>query len=302
MQEGAPIIIKKKKVHGHGHHGGAWKVAYADFVTAMMAFFMVMWILGMSDDQKEAIAAYFNDPTGFSKRTPTYPVSVGIMGQPLSMIVGSSAGASNGVMKDQAQMKEVREQVEDAIAEDPLLQDLAKKGDLVISQTGEGLLIELIENETNGEVFFEVGSSIVRAQARAVFKKITPMIAKSGRILMIRGHTDARAFPGANYNNFNLSADRATAVMHLLLANGINMKNIVEVAGRADRDLRKPDDPYHFSNRRVTILLPFKYAQEKTHKLPAEIVDDQIEGVFVKPKDPRVDPMSTALGKGKSGH
>ena len=256
MQEGTPIIIKKKKVHGHGHHGGAWKVAYADFVTAMMAFFLVMWILGMSDEEKESIAAYFNDPTGFTKHRPGHAIKIGPQGQEVTPEQGEGA-KNEGIMAD--------------------------KGELDVKQTDEGLVIELIENETTGEVFFEVGSSSVRDQARAIFTKIAPILAKSNRLLKVEGHTDARPYPGTGYDNFDLSSDRANAVRRLLLANGLKTDQVLSAEGRADTDPRNPADPFHFSNRRVTILLPYRYAKGNTYRLPAEIVDDEVEGVFTRP-------------------
>ncbi len=283
MQEGTPIIIKKKKVHGHGHHGGAWKVAYADFVTAMMAFFLVMWILGMSDEEKESIAAYFNDPSGFSQRRPGHAIKIGPQGKEATPEQGEGA-RNEGIMEDKGELDDVQTQVEEAIEADPVLKNYADKGDIDVKQNDEGLVIELIENETTGEVFFEVGSSSVRDQARAIFAKIAPILAKSNRLLKVEGHTDARPYPGTGYDNFDLSSDRANAVRRLLLANGLKTDQVLSAEGRADTDPRNPADPFHFSNRRVTILLPYRYAKGSTYRLPAEIVDDEVEGVFTRPE------------------
>ncbi len=258
MQEGTPIIIKKKKVHGHGHHGGAWKVAYADFVTAMMAFFLVMWILGMSDEEKESIAAYFNDPTGFTKHRPGHAIKIGPQGKEVTPEQGEGA-KNEGIMADKGELDEVQNQVEQAIEADPVLKNYADKGDIDVKQTDEGLVIELIET------------------------KIAPILAKSKRLLKVEGHTDARPYPGTGYDNFDLSSDRANAVRRLLLANGLKTDQVLSAEGRADTDPRNPADPFHFSNRRVTILLPYRYAKGNTYRLPAEIVDDEVEGVFTRP-------------------
>lgn len=283
MQEGTPIIIKKKKKHAHGHHGGAWKVAYADFVTAMMAFFLVMWILGMSDTEKESVAAYFQDPIGFTKKVPTYPISVGPQGREVNVMAGQGA-RSDGIMSDKGQMDRVEGQIKEVIEQDPTLKPLLAKGDISVGQGADGLVIEIIENETSGEVFFEVGSSVVREQARRVFAKIAPVLANSGRLLKVEGHTDARPFPGSGYDNFDLSSERANTVRRLLMGFGVKKSQVLEAVGKADTDPRVPEDPYHFSNRRVTILLPYKFSRESTYKLPAEIVDEQVEGVFTRPE------------------
>jgi chemotaxis protein MotB len=309
MQEGTPIIIKKVKKGGHGHHGGAWKVAYADFVTAMMAFFMVLWIMGMSQPEKEAIAAYFKDPTGFTKKVPTYKVSVGPIGEPHSMQSSNSSSGDDGVMREKAQMDNVQQQLEDAVAKDPELKDLAANGDLQVSQTSEGLVLELIENEANGEVFFTVGSSSIRDQARMVFKKLAPILGSTKRLLKIEGHTDARPYPGSGYDNFDLSSERANEVRRLMMAQGVNRNQIIGAEGKADTDLRKPSDPYHFSNRRVTVLLPYKYMKASTMKLPTEVNDPGVQGVFVRPKSPSDlveqklnDSKAKAADRESSGH
>ena len=283
MQEGTPIIIKKKKVHGHGHHGGAWKVAYADFVTAMMAFFMVMWILGMSDSQKEAIAAYFNDPSGFQKKVPLNPLSPFTTGKPKADTGKGSGSKSDGVMADEG-LHDVKESVEKAIEKDPELKELSKAGDIQMTQTAEGLLIEFIENETNGEVFFEIGSAAVRPKAREMFLHLAPILSASKRLLEIQGHTDARPFPGAGYDNFDLSGDRAQAVRRLLMAGGVADQQVLSVEGKGSSDPRVPEDPNHFSNRRVAILLPFKYTKAGSYKLPVDIVDEQSQGAYVDVK------------------
>lgn len=288
MQEGTPIIIKKVKKGGHGHHGGAWKVAYADFVTAMMAFFMVMWILGMSEDEKASVAAYFKDPTGFTKKNPRYPLSLGMSDSPPKVGTTESGGDSltaqeKKMVSEQTEMKEVQDEIEEQIQQDPALKHYVDAGDVEVNQTPNGLVIELIENETSGEVFFEKSSSIVRPNAQKVFLTIAPILAKSERPIVLTGHTDATPFPGSGYDNLDLSGDRANAVRRLLEANGVDQAKILSVEAKGAKELRMPDDPYHFSNRRVTILLPYLYQKGDVMRLPTEIMDEKTEGAFSLP-------------------
>ncbi len=295
MQEGTPIIIKKIKKGGHGHHGGAWKVAYADFVTAMMAFFLVMWILGMSNDDKEAVAAYFQSSKGISKKSPRFDPALGLTKKkPAASTMPSDVSSS--VSQDNQELTRIEGDLKEKISEDPELKGLLEGGDVDIHKTSEGLQIELIENETTGEVFFESGSPVVRPQARKIFESIAPILAKTKRLFEIEGHTDRKPYMGANgYDNFDLSADRALSVKRLLTVGGVNPNQILSVTGKADQEPRDPKNPYHFSNRRVTILLPFQFAPGAPAKLPANINDASIEGAFSLPSGvslPKVDLKS----------
>lgn len=282
MQDGTPIIIKKKKKHAHGHHGGAWKVAYADFVTAMMAFFLVMWILGMNDEQKESIAAYFNDPVGYSKAQPKYPIAIGLDGKPASRRTAEKSGGENQVTMSQenAEMRRIKGQVEEKLEEDPELKRLAQTGGISVNQTSEGLVIEIIENETKGEVFFTLGSAEVRPQARAMFARIAPVLAASKRLLFIDGHTDSLPLNRAGYDNFDLSGERANAVRRLLKAGGVPVNQFLGVRAKGATEPRLPNDPTHFSNRRVTILMPYRYNPGPVDSLPVDINSKEVEGAF----------------------
>jgi len=290
MQEGTPIIIKKKKAHGHAHHGGAWKVAYADFVTAMMAFFMVMWIIGLSAEDRNVIQSYFNDPIGFAKNQPRNPVNIGPIGGPRPKQSGQ-ASVESGQNQEAKDMEKVQQQVEKAVAEDPELTEALQQGGLAIRSTSEGLAIEFIENEMNGEVYFELGSAEVRPLARGMLAKIAPILKKSKRAMFLDGHTDSTPFPGAGYDNYDLSAARANQVRRLLEAGGLPAKQVLAVRARASNDPRVPGNPRHFSNRRVTILLPYKYATEPTMGIPVDVNETSIEGKFrVGPETPSIRP------------
>lgn len=286
MQDGTPIIIKKKKVHGHGHHGGAWKVAYADFVTAMMAFFMVMWIMSLSDEDKQLVQAYFEDPTGFSKKIPRGEQH--IMPWQKFNKKQREGEFGNAEVREQMQardeMQEIREDVVEKIEQDPELKELMEKQAITATITSEGLEIELIESEMNGEVFFVVGSAVVRPQAVSVIGKVAPILAQTGHALVVEGHTDSRQYVGEGYDNYNLSHDRADAVRRLLLAGGVAGPQIEAIKAYADQKPRLPKDPAHFSNRRVTILLPFATeASRQIDELPSTQLRESIEGVFRRP-------------------
>ena len=286
MQEGTPIIIKRKKAHGHAHHGGAWKVAYADFVTAMMAFFMVMWIMTLSDTDRQLVQAYFEDPTGFSKTLPKSDSHIVPFDTGSRKKRETNAGNEELLEEVEArgELAAVRKEIEQAIEDDPVLKQLMQQKSIETHIDQEGLHIELIESDLNGEVFFKVGSDVVQPKATDVLAKIAPILAKTGRPIVVEGHTDSQPFTREGYDNFDLSSDRAHAVRRLLTASGVVADQIESIKGYADQKPRLLSDPAHFSNRRVTILLPF--ASEKSQRimeLPSDELKDSVEGVFRNP-------------------
>lgn len=263
MNEGAPIIIKKKKVSGHGHHGGAWKVAYADFVTAMMAFFLVMWIMGMSADDREQVQGYFNDPMGFMKSVPKGAPNIGPTGGKSSPRESLTQGnATKAREEDEQQLKTVEQSVNKALGSGAATGDLATLlKNIEISITPEGLEIEFVEGK--GMVFFEVGSDKVRPQARQLILRVAGQLRGAGRMMFIDGHTDGRPFVGGSMDNKLLSAQRAQAVYRLLRQGGVPEAQVMDIRGRGSRKLKYPDNPLDDRNRRVSILLPFKDAEER---------------------------------------
>jgi chemotaxis protein MotB len=277
MTDGTPIIIKKKKVHGgHAHHGGSWKVAYADFVTAMMAFFMVMWIMGLSDDTRTQIQGYFNDPVGFMRSMPRSRTVVA----PTSAIAprpGESVGGGRTVA-EQVEAQDLKEKIETALATAELAE---LKMHVQTEIVPEGLRIELVE--AAGAVFFETGSARIRPQAKELIADIAPLLARSGRKMIIEGHTDAAPFPSSSYDNWNLSADRANSLRRSLIECGVGGDRIDEIRGFADTRLKLPKEPLHFSNRRVTLLLPFDFERPRSVELPSEQLKKDIQGVFLTP-------------------
>jgi chemotaxis protein MotB len=246
-----PIIIVKKKVAGHGgHHGGAWKVAYADFVTAMMAFFMVMWILGMDQNLKESIEGYFSNPVGFKKgySAGKSPISSG--NSPASAHTTPFKLISRQV--EEQQLKDAGARIKSKLKE----AGLTAIGDRIeIVQTESGLRIELAEG-TNGQEFFAMASSQMTAMMNRTLRIIAQELAPLRNPIAVEGHTDAAQYAGL-YSNWELSADRANAARRLLEAGGLNPARVLEVRGMADRELRNPANPLDPRNRRITIFLPF---------------------------------------------
>jgi chemotaxis protein MotB len=247
------IVIKKPKKHGGGHHSSAWKVAYADFVTAMMAFFMVMWILGMDDKAKEAIEGYFSNPVGYKKgySSGTSPLST-----------GNAPGKVEGprsmrlIMRahEHEQLETAAQKIRTKLREAAVLQSLAAQVEVIVTE--QGLRVEIVEG-LDGQTFFPLGSAEMKPSARALFEVIAAELSLLNNPLVIEGHTDSAMFVSAGYTNWELSADRANAARRMMERNGVAPSRIREVRGHADRDLRVTGDPLHPANRRITILLPF---------------------------------------------
>jgi chemotaxis protein MotB len=235
--EAQPIIIKKKIVHG-GHHGGAWKVAYADFVTAMMALFIVLWLMGSSEPVKKAVAGYFRDPSGRSSEKGSAP---------------GGLGENIAIRKDD--MSKLKDKLESAMKQSPELEKL--KNQVQMTVTGEGLRIELLESEVG--TFFETGNSQPSETGRDMLDMLAGELGKLQNRLLIEGHTDSQPFAvsAKGYSNWELSADRANSVRKLMQENGLSVNQVAEVRGYADQRLRKPEDPTDASNRRVSIVVKY---------------------------------------------
>jgi chemotaxis protein MotB len=229
-----PIIIKKKVSHG-GHHGGAWKVAYADFVTAMMALFIVLWLMNSSKKIQEAVGGYFKDPTGTAKQ------------------VGSDkSGAAENFTLSKDNMNQLKDQLQRAIREVPKFDQLKNHIDMTV--TNEGLRIELTESAAG--TFFDSGSPKISADGNELLIMIAQELGKLPNKLAFEGHTDSKPYAeGSNYGNWELSVDRANAARRLMQANGIRADQVTQVRGFADQILRKPEDPLDPSNRRISLIV-----------------------------------------------
>lgn len=261
---GGEIRIVKKKNAGHGHHGGAWKVAYADFVTAMMAFFMVMWLIGMDAQTRAAIAAYFRDPVGFMeavrKNEAIFTINDAVPpgGKNTPNMPRAAKDGKTALKKDRKterqEMEAFKQYLERALSNIPELSRL--KEYVKIEFVKEGLRIELLEGKE--PVFFKVGSAEITPAARRLLTLIAKKVGTLDNRVVVEGHTDAQPYRlGAFYTNWELSTDRANAARRVLENGGLWKGQVAEVRGYADTRLRMPHDPFHFSNRRVSLLIPY---------------------------------------------
>jgi chemotaxis protein MotB len=238
-----PVIIIKRRKAGHeGHHGGAWKVAYADFVTAMMALFIVLWLLSSSEKVKKAVAGYFQDPTGKGN------------------LAGSTMpGSGNGITVNKDNMDQLKEKLEAAMKEVPKFESMQKNVQLTV--TNEGLRIELLEKE--GGMFFESGNATPSAEGSELIQKLAEQLSKLPNKLLIEGHTDAKPYASDNsYTNWELSTDRANSARRILQDHGVKQAQIAQVRGFADQHLRDPKNPEAASNRRISVLVQYRDSAE----------------------------------------
>lgn len=249
--EQRPLKIVKKKNRHSSHHGGAWKVAYADFVTAMMALFIVLWIVAQNNAIKEAIAAYFKDPTVFVGGSGIHSGTMQLFPKPKPL-------QTNDLQAEIERLKIEGKRIEDKIASTPLFDKFKDKIKITVSE--EGIKIELIEDSEG--LFFDVGSAEVKPETVELLKLIAREVSKLPNEVVIEGHTDARPYVTKGYSNWELSVDRANAARKHLEENGMRKAQIREIRGFADRFLRQPERPFDYSNRRVNIIiLPTKMAK-----------------------------------------
>ena len=278
----APIIIKKVKKGGHGggHHGGAWKVAYADFVTAMMAFFLLMWLINTtSPEQKRGIADYFA-PAAVSQTTsgsggilggtalssegskssgsrdviealaPQAPPNVTDEGQSQNQASPQSAAGSQA-KNDDAAFASAAQSLRQAMQDMPELAELSKQ--IIVDQTPEGLRIQLVDQE--GRSMFKEGSAQPNDRAQVLLKAVAKVVAQLPNRISISGHTSASPGGAKPASDWALSSARADASRQILQAAGVDPDRIYQVAGKADSDPLYPDDPLLPGNRRISIVL-----------------------------------------------
>jgi chemotaxis protein MotB len=230
------ILIRRKRVHGR-HHGGAWKVAYADFVTAMMALFIVLWLMNTSDHVKQAVAGYFNDPRGRAVDPGT-----------------GHSGAADMLPLTKQNLEQLKQALEKEIAQQPKLAALSKQIEITI--TPEGLRIELLESKDG--TFFETGSAVLNGNGRELLTLLAHELGGVPNRVSIEGHTDSRAYAeAAIYGNWELSSDRANAARRLMEHSGLRPAQISQVRGFADRQLRVKTNPLDPSNRRISVIVHY---------------------------------------------
>jgi len=281
-----PIILKKIKKTVGGHGGGAWKVAYADFVTAMMAFFLLLWLLNsVTQDQLEGISDYFAPASisattsgagdvlsgktigeeGVMEKEASVPSVTVELPPPKSGSTTTDVEGDSGATTDQEteefqkqkvieeeQFQEAEKKIEDAIQEIPALQELAKS--LMVDNTPEGLRIQLVDQD--GLAMFPSGSAVMHPHTRKLLELVTKAILDLPQLLSISGHTDAVKFASKRaYGNWELSADRANNARHELEKLSVPEERIQRVVGLAATDPLLPEDPNNARNRRLSIIL-----------------------------------------------
>jgi chemotaxis protein MotB len=232
-----PIIIKKVSGHG-GHHGGAWKVAYADFVTAMMALFIVLWLLNTSKQVQEAVGGYFKDPSGNSK-----------------MVGSTMRGAGENISLTKDDMSKIKQALEKQIKALPDFEKIKSHIDMTI--TAEGLRIELTEGEKG--TFFELGSALPSNDCKELLRALAQELGALPNRVSIEGHTDSKPYSGgqSGYSNWELSVDRSNTARRIMQSSGLHDGQVSQVRGFADQSPRAgttPDDP---ANRRITVIVQY---------------------------------------------
>jgi chemotaxis protein MotB len=265
MESPQPIIVIKRKGKHGGHHGGAWKVAYADFVTAMMALFIVLWLLNTSKQTQEAVGGYFKDPTGSSKKVGT-----------------NQMGSGENLLVSKTNMSELREQITKSLRH---LSDFDRLKDHIdMTVTAEGLRIEMMESKTG--TFFDTGKPEPNANGQELLIMLAAQLKGLPNKIALEGHTDANPYSGTgNYGNWELSTDRSNAARRLMEQNGLAPDQVSEVRGYADRRLRNTKDSFDPCNRRISLIV--QYLPQENDTNPAD------EKAAERPKDTGEKPTVT---------
>jgi chemotaxis protein MotB len=250
MAKEQPVIIKKIIKKGHGHHGGAWKLAYADFVTAMMAFFLLMWLLESTDEKTRiGISEYFKDP---------YKPSVNEKGvMPTHVPIPIDLYSEKN---DMLKLELLKEKIQAMVDTNAKLFDI--KENIKLETTEDGLRIQIIDNKNMP--MFKLASSETEPEIRLVLRALAPVINKLPNKITINGHTDSRPFPAnrKGYSNWELSSDRANAARYELNQGGLTEEKILRVTGLSDSIPYNPDDPYDPMNRRISIIVMNKKTEQ----------------------------------------
>ncbi|KXG82831.1 flagellar motor protein MotB [Pseudomonas mosselii] len=276
MENNQPIIVKRVKRFGDGHHGGAWKIAFADFATAMMAFFLVLWLLSTATpEQKIAIAGYFKDPIGFSESGTPYIIDLG--GSPqlapektINPEVKSEPTPDTSLQLDKDKVETMAEQVErerlelllqelqNKVEENPQLQKF--KDQILFEITQDGLRIQIMDAENRP--MFDLGSARLQPYFEDILLAMADTIKAVPNKISISGHTDAKPYSGTgDFGNWELSANRANAARRALVAGGYPDEQVARVVGYASSSLFDRANPFNPVNRRIDIIVLTKKAQ-----------------------------------------
>lgn len=304
-----PIIVKKIKKSGGGHHGGAWKIAYADFVTAMMAFFLLMWLLGStSKAQKEGISDYFKTP-----------LKVAMMG-------GTSVGASDTLIKggggkdftkksgqvkkvdgpdgkktkidaeeakkalekaEKVKLEELKQKIEQAIDDSPNLSKF--KNQLLLDITSDGLRVQIVDEQNRA--MFNSSKADMQPYAKKILQELGQVLNGVTNKISLSGHTDATPYPDGekSYSNWELSADRANASRRELVAGGMDETKLLRIVGLSSASLFDKENPFNATNRRISIIIMNKQAEENALKdgaainIPSDSSASDVSNVVLNP-------------------
>lgn len=306
-----PIIVKKIKKGGGGHHGGAWKIAYADFVTAMMAFFLLMWLLGStSKAQREGISEYFKTP-----------LKVVLMGPAVGGADSPMKGGGRDITKKQGQVKpvdgpkgkekkvdiedakealkkaesarleELKQKIETAIESNPELQQF--KNQLLLDITSEGLRVQIVDEQNRA--MFNSGNAQLQPYAKEILRQIGQMLNDVPNRISLSGHTDATPYSSGekSYSNWELSSDRANASRRELIAGGMNEEKLMRVVGLASATLLDKENPFSAANRRISLIIMNKQTEENVMRDEAAVkvesdANKQEIGAAVNPSEQEV--------------
>ncbi|MEI2679258.1 MAG: flagellar motor protein MotB [Burkholderiaceae bacterium] len=287
-----PIIIKKIKKGGHGHHGGAWKIAYADFVTAMMAFFLLMWLLGSTTEgDKKGIADFFGSPLkvslggGSGAGDASHVIKGG--GEDLSRTHGQVkkgdiesqrttinllALKAEQRAAEKARLEELKQRVEDVLAASPKLASMQSQ--IRLDMTSEGLRIQIVD--ADNRPMFDSGSSIVKPYMRELLQIIGGVLGDVPNRLTLEGHTDAQPFGSGErgYSNWELSADRANSSRRELISGGLPDERVLRVQGLSSSRPLDNTDPLSPTNRRISIIVMNRDAEDRFFNNLSEPQDD----------------------------
>jgi len=288
-----PIIVKKIKKGGHGHHGGAWKIAYADFVTAMMAFFLLMWLLGStSKGDLNGIAEYFKTPLqvamqGGSGSGDSSSVITG-GGQDLTRRAGQvKRGETEAPRKsytikqaeaaiekeEKTKLISLKEKIEDQINADPMMSQY--KNQIKLDITSEGLRIQIVDDKNRP--MFDLASSRLQPYTKNILSVITRSLNDVSNNISIAGHTDAHAYAGGEkgYSNWDLSADRANAARRSMIDSGLAENKILRVVGLGATSMFNEEDPLDPMNRRISIVVVNRKTENSIRHQAPKLVEDE---------------------------
>jgi chemotaxis protein MotB len=275
------IIIRKKGGHG-GHHGGAWKVAYADFVTAMMAFFLVMWLVAQSKDVKQAVGGYFRDPGIFEFEKGRGVLPGGQPGVEPGAAPAVSMPRDGGVEAEQARFEATADLIRRDLTQ---IKGFATLRDQVkFSVTSEGLRIDLVDKQASS--FFDSGSAALRGESEQILGLIAHELGALSNDVVVEGHTDSRQYAdGDRYGNWELSAERANAARRVMEQFGLRSGQVRAVRGYADRQLQLPTTPLDPRNRRVSIVVRSEASRTLEDQLRDPVKPRESAAETAEPKD-----------------